>query len=156
MLVGVLTDTHDNVPKFRAAIESFRSRGVEHVIHAGDYVALFAVRLLVESGIPFTGVFGNNDGEREGISTLTGDIHPSPHVFELGGRRIVVVHDPNKLPAAARNGADAIIFGHTHVVLVDKGPPLRLNPGECCGWVTGKCTAALLDLASLEVSLLEV
>jgi len=156
MLVGVISDSHDNVPKLRAAVDMLRSRGVEHIVHGGDYVALFAVKVLTQCGIPFTGVFGNNDGERTGISRLTSDIFPSPHSFELGGRRILLIHDLSKLPSEARTEADIIVFGHTHQTHVEEGPPLLLNPGECCGWVTGRCTVALLDLESLDVSILEV
>jgi len=156
MLVGVVSDSHDNLPKLRAAMDAFRSRGVGHVLHAGDYVAPFAVRVLTQSGLPFTGVFGNNDGERDGIHALTTNIHLSPYRLELDGRRIVLAHDPKQLTPDWRKGAEVIIFGHTHLVAIEKGPPLVLNPGECCGWVSGKCTVALLDLASLDVAILEV
>ena len=156
MRVGVISDSHDNVPKLRAAVDLLRQRGAEHLIHAGDWVALFAVKVVVESGIPFTGIFGNNDGEREGIHKLTPHVYREPHAFELGGRRIVLVHDLSKLPREAIGGADVVIYGHTHQVAVEKGPPLLLNPGECCGWVTEKCTVALLDLDTLEATILEV
>ncbi len=156
MLVGVMADSHDYLPKLKAGLELFRQRGVRHILHAGDYVAPFAVKLLVGCGLPFTGVFGNNDGERTGIGRLTRDIHPEPHTLELAGRRIVLVHDLSKLSPADRAGADVVVFGHTHQALVEKGPPLLLNPGECCGWVTGRCTVALLDLATLEATILDV
>ena len=156
MLVGVISDSHDNVPKLHAAVELLRQKGAQHLIHAGDYVALFAVKVLTQSGLPFPGVFGNNDGETQGIHSLTRNIHLSPYWFALGDRRFVIAHDLGKLPADARGDADVIVFGHTHQVLVEKGPPLLLNPGECCGWVTGKCTVTLLDTESLDVSVLEV
>jgi len=156
MLVGVLSDSHDNVPKLRAAVEAFREQGAEHLVHAGDWVAPFAAKVVVECGIPFTGVFGNCDGEKAGIAKVTPNVHKPPHRFELDGRRIVLVHDLDKLPEAAREGADVVVFGHSHEVVVEKGPPLLLNPGECSGWLTEEPTVALLDLATLEVSILRV
>lgn len=156
VLVGVISDSHDNVPKLRAAVELFRRRGVQHIAHAGDYVAPFAVKVLVHCGIPFTGVFGNNDGERAGIGRLTQNIHPEPHRLELGGRRLTLVHHLTKLPPEQRTDTEVIVFGHTHQPHVEQGPPLLLNPGECCGWVEGRCTVALLDTESLEVTILEV
>ena len=156
MLVGVISDTHDNLTTLRRALELFRQRGVAHIIHAGDWVAPFAVKPFVESGIPFTGVFGNNDGERAGIHKLTDRIHPAPHVFDLEGRRIVLTHDEKQASEDLRRGADIFIFGHTHRVAVERGSPLALNPGECCGWLGGKPTVALLDLESLEVSIEEL
>jgi len=156
MVVGVVSDSHDHMPKLRAAVDALRARDAQHLLHAGDWVALFAVKVFVECGIPFTGILGNNDGERDGIGRLTPHVHPSPHALEMGGRRIVLAHDLGKLPEKAREGADVVVFGHTHQVAVEPGPPLLLNPGECCGWVTGKCTVALLDLETLAVSILEV
>jgi putative phosphoesterase len=156
MLVGVISDSHDNMPKLRAAVELLRERGVEHLIHAGDWVAPFAVKVLVEAGIPFTGVFGNNDGEKTGIGRMTADVHEAPHFFDLDGRRIVLAHDPTEVPDEMRGQADVVIFGHTHLILVEKGPPLVLNPGECCGWLEGRSTVALLELDTLEVTILEV
>ncbi len=156
MLVGVISDSHDNVPKLRAAVELFRQRGVQHILHTGDYVALFAVKVLTQCGIPFTGVFGNNDGERTGISKLTKDIHSEPHQVELGGRRVTLVHHLTKLPPEQRTDTDVIVFGHTHQVTAEEGPPVLFNPGECCGWVSGKCTVGLLDLDTLTATVVEV
>jgi len=156
MLVGILSDSHDNVPMLRAAVEHLRRLGVEHLIHAGDFVAGFAVKILVESGIPFTGVFGNNDGGKVRIRSLTPHVHEPPHAFELGGRRIVVVHDAGKLPAPMREAADVVVCGHTHRPMVEQNGALVVNPGECCGWVMGKCTVAVLDLDTLEASIVEV
>lgn len=156
MLVGVIADSHDYLPKLKAGLDLFKQNGVNHVLHAGDHVAPFAVKLLLASGLPFTGVFGNNDGEKVGIGKLTRDIHPEPHALELAGRRIVLVHDLGKLLPADRAGAEIVVFGHTHQPLVEKGPPLLLNPGECCGWLTGRCTVALLDLATLDVKILDI
>lgn len=156
MLVGVLSDSHDNLPKLREAVALLRDRGAEHLIHAGDFVAPFAVNILVECGVPFTGVFGNNDGEKAGIGTLTPDVHEPPHAFELGGRRIVVVHDPAKLPEGLWRDADVVVCGHTHLPAVTGTGPLVVNPGECGGWVMGTCTVAVLDLDALEASIVEV
>jgi len=156
VLVGVLADSHDNLPKLRAALDLLSARGARHLLHAGDYVAPFAVKVLLGCGVPFTGVFGNNDGERAGIAKLTADIHPAPHRFELGGRRFVLVHDLDRLAPDERRDADVVVCGHTHRPEIAQGPPLVLNPGECCGWVEGRCTVALLDTESLGASILDV
>jgi putative phosphoesterase len=156
VLAGVLSDSHDNLPKLEAAVEVLRAAGAEHLVHAGDFVAPFAVKILAGGGIPFTGVFGNNDGEKAGIRRISPNVHEPPHAFELGGRHIVAVHDLAKLPDEARDGAEIVIFGHTHKSLVEAGPPLLLNPGEVGGWLERRSTVGLLDLDSLEVSILDV
>ena len=33
---------------------------------------------------------------------------------------------------------------------------LTLNPGECCGWLTGRCTVALLETETMAVEIVDV
>jgi hypothetical protein len=146
MLVGVLSDTHDRLPMIDAAVELFLQRRVEAVIHAGDFVAPFAVRRLLRYAGPLHVTYGNNDGERAGLRGLMPTIQDGPLFVELGGRRILVHHFLEWCQPADMAKADVIVTGHTHeVVNRFEGGKLFLNPGECCGWVTGRCTVALLD-----------
>ncbi len=156
MLIGVLSDTHDNLPKVRGALDAFRRRGVEHVLHAGDLVAPFTMRLLMRAGLPLTAVFGNNDGERKGLRKACETIYDGPHVVQLGGRRIVLAHEPETLTPEVRAGADLLVHGHNHIPGVESGPPMVLNPGECGGWLSGKSTAAVVDLATLEAEIIDL
>ncbi|MHC4591615.1 MAG: metallophosphoesterase [Planctomycetota bacterium] len=156
MLLGVIADTHDNLPKIAAATELFARRGVGHILHAGDLVAPFALRLLLNAGIPVTGVFGNNDGELTGLKKLCDTIYDGPHRFDLAGRTIVVTHDVVELGAEPAAGADLIVYGHSHEVSLAAGQPLRINPGEAGGWVTGRSTAALVDLADMRAEVMEL
>ena len=43
MKIGVFSDSHDNVPMVKKAVELFNNEGVELVIHAGDFIAPFVV-----------------------------------------------------------------------------------------------------------------
>lgn len=156
MYVGVISDTHDNIPMIKKATSLFREQGVDHMIHAGDFVAPFSMKALLESGIPFTAVFGNNDGEKRGLSSLCDTLYEPPHRFELGGRTIVLTHDPETLTDEVTGGADVLIHGHTHGTRIEEGPPVLLNPGEAGGWVPGRSSVALLDLDSLEVELVDL
>ncbi len=72
MLIGIMSDTHDNLPAIRKAVEFFNERNVDLVIHAGDYVAPFVARELKKLKAPLKGVFGNNDGERKGLYEALG------------------------------------------------------------------------------------
>jgi len=47
--LGILSDTHDNVPQVRKAVALFNREMVDLVLHAGDYVAPFSVKPLFES-----------------------------------------------------------------------------------------------------------
>ncbi|HUX02596.1 MAG TPA: metallophosphoesterase [Phycisphaerae bacterium] len=156
MKLGILADTHDNLETLSAALQAFRRAGAEAILHAGDYVAPFALKRLLEPGLPVYGVFGNCDGERAGLTKLLPDIAPGPRHLELGGRKICLVHVRETLSHEDAEASDIIIFGHTHEPLVhrDEGR-LVLNPGECGGWVTGRSTAAVLDTQAMDAEILE-
>ena len=146
MKIGVIADSHDNVPRIREAVERFRGAGVELLLHAGDVVAPFALKAHLALEVPFTGVFGNNDGDRLLLWRASeGRMHPAPHALEAGGTRILLLHEPEAAEAAARSGLyDLVIYGHTHEVEVRSvGACLVLNPGELGGWLTGRSSAAL-------------
>ncbi len=64
MILGILADSHDNVPAVRTIAGWFGEQGVEAVLHAGDFVAPFSLPPLAELGVPVHGVLGNNDGVR--------------------------------------------------------------------------------------------
>ncbi len=156
MLVGVISDTHDNLPKIAAATELFGRRGVEMLLHAGDYVAPFALKLLLKPGLRLIGVFGNNDGERRGLSKVCATLYEPPHRFDLGGRTVVLAHGPDVLGAAAADGADLVVHGHTHEAFVREGPPLIVNPGEAGGWLSGRCTVALVELDTMQAEIADL
>lgn len=160
MKLGVMADSHDNVPMVRRAVEVFKKHEVGLVVHAGDFVAPFAVRPLKELGCPVLAVFGNNDGERVGLErklSAIGEVHPNLAATELGDRRIAAVHYPELAEPIARGDRfDLVIYGHTHEVDVRPGPVLLLNPGETGGWLTGRATVAVVELDDLEVEIVEL
>ncbi len=157
MLVGVISDTHDNMPKIAQACELFRARRVDAILHAGDFVAPFALKLLLKQGVPLTAVFGNNDGEREGLAALCEDLHESPHRFGLGGRVIVLSHEPEHLTDRIVDGADVLIHGHNHhAEAARRDGRLLVNPGEAGGWLTGHCSVAILRLETLEAEIIDL
>ena len=159
MKIGVISDTHDRLPTFRRAIELFKRLKVDAVIHAGDFIAPFAAKLIAADVLPMPlhCVYGNNDGERAGLKTILPNVVDGPLAVELGGKKIVIHHFIDWLKPEDIAAADIIITGHTHEVVNEtKDGKLFLNPGECCGWVNDRCTVALLDLKSLAAEIVEV
>ena len=146
MLIGVVSDTHDRLPMIDAALRLFADRQVEAVIHPGDFVAPFAVRRLLQYKGPLHVTYGNNDGERAGLKELMPHITEGPLFVELGGRTVLVHHFIDWCEPADIERAEIVVSGHTHEVVnrLERGK-LLLNPGECCEWVTGRCTVALID-----------
>ena len=84
-------------------------------------------------------------------------IREGPLHVELGGKRVLVHHFIDWCDAADVARADVIVTGHTHEVAIERRDGrLFLNPGECCGWVTGRCTVAIVELDTSEVELIEI
>lgn len=161
MKIGIMADSHDNLPKIRAAMELFAREGVGLILHAGDFVAPFAVRAMHGAPCRVVAVFGNNDGERVGLSRAfepIGEVHPRIAIVEADGKRIGVVHqDELVAPIASGNALDVLVYGHTHKLDIRReGQVLVVNPGEVGGWLTGRCTVVTLDTESMEPRVWEV
>ncbi|MCX6338462.1 MAG: metallophosphoesterase [Candidatus Aureabacteria bacterium] len=149
MKLGLMADSHENMPAIAKAVELFNREGVAVVLHAGDIISPITAKEFAKLKMPLIAVFGNNDGEkfflREKLKGI-GEIHERKWEGELGGKRVLLIHVPDMLDALAASGAyDLIVYGHTHEVVVRKGKTLVVNPGECGGWLTGRCTVAILD-----------
>jgi len=159
MLIGIIADTHDNMPVIHKAVAILNERKVEHVIHAGDFCSPFTFRALKHLSCDFTGIYGNNDGERLLLQKLSnGRIFTQPHILELAGKKVVIMHEHHLVDALAdSNHFDLIVYGHTHTADIrKKGNTLLVNPGELSGWLYGKSTMAIADLSSLSAELLEL
>lgn len=157
MLIGVLSDTHDRLTTLDRALEVFRQRGISTLIHAGDMVAPFAADRLRKWPGAVHVVYGNNDGDRQRLAEFLPQIQDGPLWVEAGGRRILVHHFIGWCDAADVKRADVIITGHTHeIVNQQRDGKLFLNPGECCGWITGRSTAAVLETDARTAEIIEV
>lgn len=159
MKVGVLSDSHDNLPLLRKALEVLEKEGAELILHAGDYVAPFSVAVLAELSIPWWGVLGNNDGEILGIFQKSEGRIKAPFLeLEERGYRIFVSHfyQPAKL-ALASGHYDLVVYGHTHEAIIkEEGKTILVNPGEVCGLLSGRPTVALCDLKEKVAKLLDI
>jgi len=149
-LIGILSDSHDNLTRVRQAVHLFNDAGCELVIHAGDFVAPFTVAELRSLRAPVKAVFGNCDGEKAGLAKAfegLGEIQAAPLRFSHAGLRFVVLHlDGQVRGHLASKSHDVIVFGHTHKPLAElRDGTLLINPGEAGGWLRGKSTIALLD-----------
>jgi len=153
-----MADSHDNVDAIKKAVRFFNEAQCELVIHAGDFIAPFAARELGHLSCPVMAVFGNCDGEKEGLKNVfvsLGEIQREPFVFTYADRAILLTHTHFANEKHIRSGKyTAIIYGHTHKPNVRKNNGiLVVNPGETGGWLTGKKTVALLDPVSLEAEI---
>ena len=156
MKIGIVADSHDNVPAIKKAVEYFNKSSIGIVIHAGDYVAPFSVKEFLRLKAKLIGVFGNNDGEKQGINNLHKEIYDAPHLFNIDGKKFLVAHSLENLNPQLEKDADIIIFAHTHESQIRKNGKIYINPGECGGWLNGKSTIATLDTETCGVEIIDL
>jgi len=163
----VISDTHDSLEMVRRASAKFREAGVEAVVHLGDFISPFTLRLLGGElgGVRIVGVLGNNDGEKLGLYSVARelgiDLADHPRALELGGARVLILHgfgSPENTLEIVRGLArsrtwDAVLFGHTHEALKEYiNGTLLLNPGDG-GGVINRPSIAILDTARMEAEI---
>jgi putative phosphoesterase len=165
MLIGVIADTHDNLPMIEKAVKKLNEENVALILHAGDYVSPFVIPKFKALNAKLIGVFGNNDGDHEFLKkrfseTENCEIRGRFADIDAEGFKIALLHgDETELLNALINCEyfDAVITGHTHSLGVrKKGKTLVVNPGEVCGYLSGKSTMALLDTEKREARLVEI
>ncbi len=130
--VAVIADTH--LPRGSRRLPDAcleRLRAVDLILHAGDLVSASFLEELRALGPTVHAVHGNMDEP-----SLRAEL-PARLVVDVAGTRVGMLHAPG--PAAGREerllkrfpGCAAVVFGHTHVPVVDKhGGVWLLNPGS--------------------------
>lgn len=165
MLVGLMADTHDRLPMVEKAVKRFNEEGVELVLHAGDYVAPFVIPRFKELKAELIGVFGNNDGDRELLKERFSEhkgmkLRGNFAEIHADDAKIALLHGSEEELLRAlisSQNFDVIVHGHTHKAeAYKKGKTLVVNPGEVCGYITGKSTIAFLDTEKLEAKIIEL
>ncbi len=127
MKVLVISDTHGTVNRALSALSL--AEPVDAVIHLGDGSA--DAELLREAlDVPVISIAGNCD---------TGSRAPRERLWECEGKRILLTHgDAYQVKSglarlrqrAEEIGADAVLFGHTHQIVLDNHSGILLvNPG---------------------------
>jgi putative phosphoesterase len=136
MKIGVLSDSHGRVDGVREALEAFRARGVELVIHCGDIDDAETVRAFAGWTTHF--VLGNCDrwdsgGIRRAVAEVGVTLHEPFGHLDLAGRQIAWLHGDQsdlKRDVERSNHYDYLFYGHTHVAEQHQtGKTLIVNPG---------------------------
>ncbi|NWG10734.1 metallophosphoesterase [Candidatus Bathyarchaeota archaeon] len=165
MLIGLISDTHDRLPIIEEAIKRLNEANVELVLHAGDYVAPFVIPKFKDLKAKLIGVFGNNDGDHELLKKRFNEnknleIRGRFAVIQVDGLKIALLHgDEEELLEALieSGGFDVVVHGHAHTAgACRRGKTLVINPGEVCGYLSGKSTMALFDTIKREAEVIEL
>jgi hypothetical protein len=152
MIIGLISDTHDNIHAIKKAVEKFNQERVELVLHAGDYIAPFTAEYFKPLDAPMIGVLGNNCAETELLkkvySKVGAEIRGYYTEVKAGSLKIALLHGHRRqdVEKVETNGYDVVVTGHTHRSRIEKRDGvLYVNPGEACGYLTGEKTIAFLD-----------
>jgi putative phosphoesterase len=133
-MIAIISDTH--MPKGGRRLPEaclVRLRAAEAIVHAGDLSTLAVLEELRAIGPPVAAVHGNVDDAAVRAAL------PAAASLALGPWQLAVTHDAG--PATGRlerlrrrfPGADAVIFGHSHIPLLETAPDGAfriLNPGS--------------------------
>ncbi len=124
--IAVFSDTHNMFSRLPLALE--RLGKVDMLFHLGDF-AIDAERIAADLGdVPFFAVKGNND---------SGSVYPKKRIELVEDVWIMLVHGDGYhtlyqlIDQARENRCGAVLFGHTHVPLLQAdGSLLVVNPGS--------------------------
>ncbi len=151
MLLALLSDSHDNAPAIRAALDLLQPHHPAAYLHAGDLAD--PAMLAHFAGLnEFHFVFGNNEFDHAALRSLALSLNLHCHGefadLSFAGKRLALLHghDGALFDKLAHSGDYAyLIHGHTHLRQDSRlGPTRIINPG------------ALHRSASQSVALLDV
>jgi len=155
MKIAVVSDTHNNWPNFKKAIDWIKNEKIQMILHCGDISNQETIDQAVKEF----------DGE---IKFAKGNVDynldlPEKMEIELGGKKIAFSHFPDIAKKLAQSGNfDVVFYGHTHrpwderVPGTGRGECHMINPGELAGHFY-KSSFAIYDTATgkLELKILE-
>ena len=135
MKLGVISDTHDRIERVHQALDEFRRRDVELIIHCGDIESTDTVRAFARWPVHF--VFGNCDWRpdllRLAIAEIGGHLHEPFGELTLDEKKVAWVHShvfALKQELEMSGQYDYLFYGHTHAAEQHyTGRTLVVNPG---------------------------
>ncbi len=162
MLLGIISDTHEELANIEKAKKIFADRYVEKVIHLGDYCAGPSVRAM--KGMNVIGILGNNDGDplriAKNFQEIGGEFLWQFCVLDLDGLKIACYHGTeNEITESLIDSEryDVVLSGHTHKSLVEKrGKTLAINPGSVHGFEEEAPMLAIFDTATKNVEIVPI
>ena len=153
MLIGVVSDTHNNLKNINQMISLFNKENVGVVIHTGDIANANALRKFSSLNAALIGVYGNNDRNEIGLEEVAEkysfDFDPPPKIIKLSNKKIAIFHEPDQIEITLceNNDIDIVLHGHTHRYREEiVNNTLIYNPGESAGMQKGKNAIGIVDL----------
>ena len=138
MKIAVFSDIHDNEVRLAEMISIIASAHIEIGICCGDVAS---IETLEQAAKPFKLLYlalGNADFKLAGQTGLIPEnvkYFERIGAFELGGKKVAIVHKNDAAEKIAESGIyDIVFYGHTHTPWEKKiKKTIILNPGEVAG-----------------------
>ena len=157
MLIGIISDTHDNIPNIEKALAWFTKQGIKIILHCGDICApgTFVKSIVANYLGTIHCVFGNVDGDRfltlQKVHETGRDdvfLHGELAEIEIDGRKIAMNHYPEIARRLAESGAfDLVCYGHNHIQSSETiGKAAFVNPATLATYDTATGEVALLGI----------
>jgi len=164
MKIAIVSDTHDNWPNFKKAIDWINKENIRIILHCGDIGLPESLKESLEDFKgEFFGVFGNMDKDfkifiKEYNKVKRAKISEDILETEIDEKKIAITHFPDEAKKLAQSGNfDIVFYGHTHRPWDEKINNCHIiNPGEMAGQFY-KPTFAVYDTTTgnLELKILE-
>jgi len=158
MLIGVVSDTHNNLKNIDKIIDLFNCYDLEFVIHTGDITNSVSLEKFKRLNTNLIGVYGNNDllenNLEEVCNTQGFKFEKPPLELTIANTKISVFHEPDNIHQylIKNKEAELILHGHTHKYRYEKiKQKIIFNPGESAGLMEGYNSIGIIDLPSLKV-----
>jgi putative phosphoesterase len=162
MKIGILSDTHNDVPATARALRELNQWGVQTLFHCGDLISPEIIRHF--DGLELYFVHGNMDRHQapayEAAALEQSGVHwlGAGHEVALGGKRIAITHGDREdlVERLLADGPHYLLLGHTHRRRDQRlGSTRLINPGALGGVQYEARSICILDLATdqLEVIL---
>lgn len=157
MLIGLISDSHNNRPNLRYALDIFRELEINIILHAGDLISAEMLEELKQFSLFFS--FGNGDDPLY-ITTKARDVSDTFVCEEmldlnLAGKHIFMIHGDHRSEIErhiASKKYDFVIHGHSHRFRDERvGSTRVINPGALGGRFVEDRSFATLDLARNEL-----
>ena len=158
MLIGVVSDTHNNSKNIETIITLFNQAEVSLVIHTGDIANALSLKRFSKLNCPLHGVYGNNDRCEEGLIEASQkesfQFQNPPKILSLKDKNIAIFHEPDHIEEFLTQNLNIhlVLHGHTHRYREEKKDGVIIfNPGESAGMQKGKNAIGIIDLESFEI-----
>lgn len=152
MLLGIVSDTHNELARTQRAVQILRGAGAEALVHCGDLSTAPIVSACAL--LPCYFVLGNHDSDNvPELKRAAADFGSTclgwGGVINLADKKIGVVHGhlTSDLRRVLEQNPDYLLSGHAHFpVDTMEGTVRRINPGAL--FRAKQFSVALLDLSS--------